>query len=111
MSLIVKNQSDNLISMKRVMTATEVARNFSEVLDAIEAGDEITITRGNRAIALLSEAREPIPNSILMAKKLEEHFAKYGTISDEEAERRLANIRAMRDADLQLEVQQGKWSV
>jgi antitoxin (DNA-binding transcriptional repressor) of toxin-antitoxin stability system len=111
MPLLEKFQSDNLISMKKVMTATEVARNFSEVLDAIESGDEITITRGNKAVALLSEAKEPIPNSILLAKALEVHFAKYGQISNEEAERRLANIRAMRDADLELEIQRGKWNV
>jgi hypothetical protein len=46
MTLMLKNESDNLIPMKKIMTATEVARNFSEVLDAVANGEEITITRG-----------------------------------------------------------------
>ena len=54
---MLKNKSDNLISMKKIMTATEVARNFSEVLDAVEAGDEITITRCNKPVAVLGEAK------------------------------------------------------
>jgi hypothetical protein len=40
MLLLEKEPSDNLISMKR-MTATEVARNFSAVLDEVENGEEI----------------------------------------------------------------------
>jgi prevent-host-death family protein len=103
-------KSENLIFMKKTMTATEVARNFSEVLDAVAAGDELTITRGNRAVAKLSEAKEPVPNSQLLAESLAAYFAKHGKISGEEALRRTVRIRAMRDADLEIEIQQGKWS-
>ncbi len=111
MLLSESGKSDNLIFVKKTMTATEVARNFSEVLDSIEAGDEVTITRGNKSIALLSKAKEPIPNSVFLREALLRHFEKHGRISDEEAERRIAHIRAMRDADLELEIQQGKWNV
>ena len=39
MTLLEEQLSDNLIVMKKIMTATEVARNFSDVLDAVVAGD------------------------------------------------------------------------
>ncbi len=35
----------------RSITATEASRRFSDLLDAIEAGKTIAITRGNRPIA------------------------------------------------------------
>lgn len=35
----------------RTVTATEASRRFSDLLDAIEAGDTVTVTRGNRLIA------------------------------------------------------------
>jgi prevent-host-death family protein len=35
----------------RTMTATEASRNFSDLLDAIERGETITITRGNHPVA------------------------------------------------------------
>ncbi|MEU8899688.1 type II toxin-antitoxin system prevent-host-death family antitoxin [Nocardia sp. NPDC048505] len=40
----------------KVMTATEVARNLSAVLDEAEHGETITITRGGRRIATLTPA-------------------------------------------------------
>lgn len=33
------------------MTATEASRRFSDLLDAIERGETVVITRGNRAVA------------------------------------------------------------
>ena len=39
------------------MTATEASRNFSDLLDAIERGETITITRGHHAVAEISPAR------------------------------------------------------
>jgi prevent-host-death family protein len=110
MLLIERTKSDNLIFMKKIMTATEVARNFSEVLDSVQAGDEITITRGNKAIALLSEAKKSIPNSVLLLNALLSHFEKYGAISDEEAQERISAIYRQRDEDLKLEIEQGKWN-
>jgi prevent-host-death family protein len=40
----------------RIMTATEASRRFSDLLDAIERGESVTVTRGNRPIA---EIRPP----------------------------------------------------
>lgn len=42
----------------RTITATEASRRFSDLLDAIEAGETVTITRGNRAIAEIRPARK-----------------------------------------------------
>lgn len=39
------------------MTATEASRNFSELLDAIERGETVTITRGHHAVAEITPAR------------------------------------------------------
>lgn len=38
------------------MTATEASRNFSDLLDAIERGERVTITRGNHAVAEIGPA-------------------------------------------------------
>lgn len=40
----------------RTITATEASRRFSDLLDAIEAGETITVTRGNRPIAEIRPA-------------------------------------------------------
>jgi antitoxin (DNA-binding transcriptional repressor) of toxin-antitoxin stability system len=40
----------------RTMTATEASRNFSDLLDAIERGETVTITRGNHPIAEMRPA-------------------------------------------------------
>jgi antitoxin (DNA-binding transcriptional repressor) of toxin-antitoxin stability system len=41
----------------RTMTATEASRNFSDLLDAIERGETVTITRGHHAVAEIRPAR------------------------------------------------------
>ena len=41
----------------RTITATEASRRFSDLLNAIEAGESVTITRGNRPIAEIRPAR------------------------------------------------------
>lgn len=110
MSLIQLIKSDNLIFMKTI-TATEAARNFSAILDAVEAGDEFEITRGNKSIAVISMAKNQVPNSVLLRSSLEKHFQMHGTISDEEANRQIQAVRQLRDADLDLEIGEGKWSV
>jgi antitoxin (DNA-binding transcriptional repressor) of toxin-antitoxin stability system len=40
----------------RTITATEASRNFSELLDAIERGETVTITRGHHAVAEMTPA-------------------------------------------------------
>ncbi|WP_239312162.1 MULTISPECIES: type II toxin-antitoxin system Phd/YefM family antitoxin [unclassified Frankia] len=41
----------------RTMTATEASRRFSDLLDAIEAGETVTITRGSHPVAEIGPAR------------------------------------------------------
>lgn len=41
----------------KTMTATEASRRFSDLLDAIERGEVVTITRGNRPVAEIGPAR------------------------------------------------------
>src|SRR5437764_14865645 len=41
----------------RTMTATEASRRFSDLLDAIERGETVVITRGNHAVAEIGPAR------------------------------------------------------
>jgi antitoxin (DNA-binding transcriptional repressor) of toxin-antitoxin stability system len=39
------------------MTATEASRNFSDLLDAIERGETVRITRGNHVVAEIKPPR------------------------------------------------------
>lgn len=41
----------------RTMTATEASRHFSDLLDAVERGETVTIVRGNNPIAEIGPAR------------------------------------------------------
>ena len=41
----------------RTITATEASRNFSDLLDAIERGETVTITRGHHVVAEMRPAR------------------------------------------------------
>lgn len=41
----------------RTISATEASRHFSDLLDAIEAGDAVVVTRGSRPIAEIRPAR------------------------------------------------------
>ena len=40
----------------RTMSATEASRRFSDLLDAIERGETVTVTRGNRPVAEIRPA-------------------------------------------------------
>jgi prevent-host-death family protein len=40
----------------RTITATEAARKFSDLLDAIEQGERVTITRGKTRVAVMEPA-------------------------------------------------------
>ena len=50
------------------MSATEVARNFSAVLDSVQNGETIVITRGGRRLATLVPA--PRANGAALAEVL-----------------------------------------
>jgi prevent-host-death family protein len=39
------------------MTATEASRKFSDLLDAIERGETVVVTRGNHPVAEIGPAR------------------------------------------------------
>jgi len=41
----------------RTMTATEASRHFSDLLDAVERGETVTIVRGNNPVAEIGPAR------------------------------------------------------
>lgn len=41
----------------RKISATEASRGFSDLLDSIEAGDTVVVTRGNRPIAEIRPVR------------------------------------------------------
>lgn len=41
----------------RTINATEASRRFSDLLDAVEAGETVTVTRGNRPVAEIRPAR------------------------------------------------------
>lgn len=40
----------------RTISATEASRRFSDLLDAVEAGESVVVTRGNRPIAEIRPA-------------------------------------------------------
>jgi prevent-host-death family protein len=40
----------------RTISATEASRKFSDLLDAIERGETVIVTRGNRAVAEIRPA-------------------------------------------------------
>src|SRR5689334_8085612 len=44
-------------SCMRTVTATEASRHFSDLLDAVERGETVTIVRGNRPVAEIGPAR------------------------------------------------------
>ena len=106
---MLEDKSDNLISMKKVMTATEVARNFSDVLDAVVNGDEITITRGNKPIAVLGSVKEEVPNSLLLAEALKKHFEKYIDVPIDDSLDATEYIRQMRDESLERDLERDEF--
>ena len=106
---MLEDKSDNLISMKKVMTATEVARNFSDVLDAVVNGDEITITRGNKPIAVLGSVKEEVPNSLLLAEALKKHFEKHNDVPIDESFDATEYIRQMRDESLERDLERDEF--
>lgn len=95
MTLEVLNKSDNLISMKKV-TATEASRNFSEILDLVDSGEEIVITRGKKEIARISPIIEEWPHR----QALIDHYAtKTYDPTDPTWQLILENINEVEDED------------
>jgi prevent-host-death family protein len=51
----------------RTISATEASRKFSDLLDAIERGESVTVTRGTRPIAEIRPARRRIGRDLRVA--------------------------------------------
>ncbi len=85
MTLNTVTKSDNLIFMKRNLTATEAARNFSALLDSVEAGDEIEITRGKKIIAVIKQGA-PQNSGEKFLEALKDFHRKFGPLDSEVVE-------------------------
>ncbi len=70
------------------MTATEVARNFSDVLNRVAAGEEIEIVRNGATVAVIAPPEAPV----ISAARARELFAAAPPV-DPEFARDLAEIR------------------
>lgn len=53
---LARNLIIRYASCMRTMTATEASRHFSDLLDAVERGETITIVRGNNPVAEIGPA-------------------------------------------------------
>lgn len=69
MPIATVHKSDNLSFVKE-MTVTEVARNFSAVIDAVEAGEEILVRRGKVTVARIQPAQKHVPNGAALIEAL-----------------------------------------
>ena len=85
--LIDSKKSDNLIIMNKKMTATEVSRNFSEVLKMVESGEEVVVTRGKKTIAVIS------PKSQTSGERLAELLSTSGSVFDDELVAHIQSIK------------------
>ena len=72
------------------MTATEAAREFSDVLNRVAAGDEIEITRNGAPVAVLA----PVRSRTLSAARFRLLLASAPPIDDRFAD----DLRAIRDS-------------
>lgn len=79
--MLEEDESDNLIFMKR-MTATEVARNFSAVLDQVENGEEVEITRGNKVVAVM-KFEPPKHTYAKLLESIKARHKEFGPMDDE----------------------------
>ena len=55
-ALLWSNQIIRYDGLVKTMTATEASRHFSDLLDAVERGETVTIVRGNRPVAEIAPA-------------------------------------------------------
>ena len=81
----------------KVLTATELARNLSHVLDGLErGGDEVVITRKKRPVGRLVPGAPAVPARLALRNL-------YGILSAEEGEAWLRDIeKANRKLDQEL---------
>ncbi|MEY4019171.1 MAG: hypothetical protein RLZZ590_471 [Actinomycetota bacterium] len=79
MTIAFENQSDNLIFMQE-MTVTEVARNFSAVMDQVAAGEEIVVRRGKVEIARIIPAGPRQPNGAALSAAIQAVYDQFPDI-------------------------------
>ena len=103
MTIAFESQSDNLIFMKE-MSATEVARNFSAVLDEVAAGEEIIIRRGKVEIARIVPAEPRKPNGAALTDAIRAVYDRFPNVSpyDPNVPNHWDEVMAMREAARQL---------
>lgn len=78
------------MSDMKTLTATEVARRFSAVLDGVERGEHVLITRGGRRVAEL--APTPAANGSAVREALRRHTPDPDWADDIEAARNLVYL-------------------
>lgn len=61
----------------KVMSASEVSRNFASVLDSVTHGETIVVTRGGKRLATISAA--PVANGTALADFL---VSRQGTLDE-----------------------------
>jgi antitoxin (DNA-binding transcriptional repressor) of toxin-antitoxin stability system len=103
MPIAIANKSDNLIFMKE-MTVTEVARNFSAVISAVEAGEEILVRRGKSEVARILPPEKPNGAALIEAlEKLQANRPPYdpavGDVWDEIEEFSRSNLELLKERD------------
>jgi prevent-host-death family protein len=74
----------------RTMTATDVARRFSAVLDAVERGEHILVTRGGARVAEITPT--PLANGAAVRDVLRRHKPDPDFANDIESARSLLYI-------------------
>ena len=64
------------------MTATEVARSFSAVLDAVESGETVVVTRGGERLATIAPA--PRANGAAINEIVRKHMVDPSLVQDDD---------------------------
>ncbi|MFY9265731.1 MAG: type II toxin-antitoxin system prevent-host-death family antitoxin [Solirubrobacterales bacterium] len=72
------------------LTATEIARNFSDVLNRVASGEQIEITRSGAPIAVLG----PLKSQVVPYSRLRELIAAAPPVDEDFA----ADVRALRES-------------
>jgi len=96
--------------MNRIVPAGEARSQLPTILDQVEAGDEVTITRHGRPVAVVVRPemlrRQRAAKVLAMAAELEEQLERArhsprptGGLSNEYAEELVREIRRERDRD------------
>lgn len=77
----------------RTLSATEASRGFSDLLDAVEHGESVTVTRGGRAVAEI----RPIPRRAGRDLRLALESRCSSVLTEEDADDMVAVIEGTRE--------------